>query len=486
MTAAALIHRFGENGFTQVRLIESTQIGTIGVGEATVPAIREFLSKLGIDEIDFVRRTNATFKLAIKFEGWAEEGQSFYHPFADHGVPVAKVPFMSLWTKLKQRGAVDDIDAFNLGAQLAKQDKFAIPRKNPATGNSLYNYAFHFDAKLAADYLASWSQMSGVDRIEGTVETIQQNSESGLIESVTLQSGEVVNGDLFIDCTGFYGLLIEQVLKTGYQSWSRWLPCDRAVAQGCETTGLPPSATRALAQKAGWQWRIPLQNRIGNGHVYCSDYTSDEAALKDLEDQLTGKTIAEPKQLTFTTGVRNKFWHKNVYAIGLSAGFLEPLESTGIYLIQTGISLLLSNFPSKNHNQALQDEVNYGQMRHWERIRDFIILHYKLNGRQGDPFWEYCREMSIPDDLAANIQLFRQTGRLRVEHSDFFQRSSWVSMFAGFGIVPERYHPSADDFEEAALIDELNRMSQSMAVAADQAPSHDAFIEKNCSALALA
>ena len=482
MTAASLAARIGMSGHTRITLVESDQIGTIGVGEATVPALVDYLRKLEIDETDFITKTNATFKLAIGFQDWAGKESLFFHPFADIGVPIAKVPFQTLWTKMRQLGRAGSVDDYNLGSQLAMAGKFAVPVKNPTTGSSMFNYALHFDANLAARYLSSWARIKGVERIEGKVASVRQDPESGFVQALELEDGSEVQGDLFVDCTGFRGLLIEQLLKTGYEDWGHWLPCDRAVAMPCASSGPPPSYTRALAKKAGWQWRIPLQHRVGNGHVYSSDYVSDEEAVAMLEAELGGEALGDPLQLRFRTGVRKKFWNKNVYAIGLSAGFLEPLESTGIYLIQTGISLLLSNFPSKVHNQLLQDEVNAGQRHHWERIRDFIILHYWKNGRAGEPFWDACRAMEVPDELAYMTRLYAGTGRLKLEESDFFQSSSWHYLYTGFGIVPERYHPSADDFDEDALATELRNMAAGMADAAQRSPMHGDFIAQNCAA----
>ena len=480
MTAAALSHRFKNNKFTKITLIESDSIGTVGVGEATVPAIREFLKKLGINEADFIKRTNATFKLAIEFKGWKQYGESFFHPFADHGLSISGVPFMSAWTKLHQNGDGIPIDHFNLGSHLAAQGRFAIPTQNDEKGNSLYNYAFHFDAGLAAQYFRTLSEMAGVRRREGEVTDVQQCPRSGDVEQLTLRDGSKVEGDFFIDCSGFKGLLIKEAMGVGFDDWTRYLPCDRAVTVGSNPLKTFPSSTRALAKAGGWQWRIPLQNRVGNGFVYSSDHISDERALLSLQSELPSAQNSEPKFLKFTTGMRLKTWEKNVYAIGLSAGFLEPLESTGIYLIQIGISLLLSNFPIIVRNEALIDEINRGQREHWLRVRDFIILHYALNGREGEPLWDHCRHMELPTDLSDNIALYKATGRLRLQHADFFQRSSWVSMLTGLGVVPERYHPKVDDFPYVGLVKELKAMSGSMYDAASGAPRHRDFILKNC------
>jgi tryptophan halogenase len=480
MTAAALSKKFGSNNFTEIVVVESEQLGSIGVGEATVPSMREFLRSVSISETDFVKRTNATFKLAIRFEGWAGDESSFFHPFADHGVPISGVPFTSIWTKMMNSGKGGDIDRFNLGSQLANQGRFALPKLQGGSRNALFNYAFHFDAALAAQYFRSKAEMYGAERIEGRIEKVAHDQASGFITAVTLESGKDVSGDFFIDCSGFKAILMDGALNVGYQSWKKWLPCDRAITVQSESDGTLPPYTRARACDAGWQWRIPLQNRVGNGYVYCSDYVTDDEALSELEGQLNGKAIATANQLRFETGIRSKFWEKNVYSIGLSAGFLEPLESTGIYFIQTGIRMLLSNFPSCNHNQALVDEVNRAQREHWEGARDFLILHYVLNRRVGEPFWDMCRNLSIPSELADNIELYKHTGRLRINSSDFFQRGSWVSMFCGFGIIPEYYHPGVDDIPFEDLEKELSNMSIGMRDAANQSLLHADFIEKNC------
>lgn len=480
MTAAALSQRFKKNNFTQITLIESDSIATVGVGEATVPAIREFLKKLGVSEADFIQRTNATFKLAIEFKGWKSEGHSFFHPFADHGVPIAGVPFMSAWTKLVQSNIDLPLDNFNLGSQLAAQGRFSIPTQNDEKGNSLYNYAFHFDAGLAARYFRTWSEMAGVDRQEGEVIEVEQCPETGDVTQLKLRDGSTLEGDFFIDCSGFKGLLISETLGIEFDDWTQYLPCNRAVTIGSEALYKFPTSTRALAKSSGWQWQIPLQNRVGNGYVYSDEYIGDEAALLSLQSELPSAPNSDPKFLKFKTGMRRKAWDKNVFAIGLSAGFLEPLESTGIYLIQIGISLLLSNFPSINRNQSLIDEINRGQREHWIRVRDFIILHYVLNGREGEPLWDACRHMDIPTELSENIQLYSETGRLRLQNADFFQRSSWISMLTGFGIIPKRYHPKVDDFPYEALVEELKAMSGSMHQAASGAPLHRDFIIKNC------
>ncbi len=486
MAAAALIERFGPNRHTKITLIESPDIGTVGVGEATVPQMREFLKRLRINEIDFVKRTGATFKLAIGFEGWAGEGSTFFHPFSEHGVPLLGTAFQHYWVKMQRMGKALPIDRYVLSSQLASAGKLALPKQGQGgEGFLFFNYAFHFDASLVARYLKSWAETHGVRRIEGTITDVRLHGETGNVEAVELAGGGRVEGDLFIDCSGFRGLLTEQALQTGYDDWTHWLPCDRALAMPCESRLEPPSFTRSVASEAGWRWRIPLQHRVGNGYVYCSRYSSEERAREILTGSVEGPALAEPRLLPFKTGMRRKIWNRNVFSLGLASGFLEPLESTSIYLVQKGIGALIGSFPQAVPNLSLQEDVNRRQREHWEHIRDFIILHYKLNRRVGEPFWDECRDMPIPDSLASTIESFRATGRVRVEMTDFFRESSWLAMFAGFGIVPEYYHPAVDDLPEREVEKELAAIAAAIDSAVAGAPTHAAFIKANCESEAM-
>lgn len=486
MAAAALVHRFGPNRQIKITVVESNAIGTVGVGEATVPQMREFLKRLKIDEVDFVRQTNATFKLAIAFDGWAGAGTRFMHPFADHGAPILGAPFQHHWTKLHKLGLAQCLDDYCLASGLAQAGKFALPRPGEASGMLPFNYAFHFDATLVAAYLKRWALGAGVQRVEGTIVKVARDRESGDVAALALDDGRTVEGEFFIDCSGFRGLLIEETLETGFDDWSHWLPCDRAAAIPCRSSEAPMPYTRSLASRAGWQWRIPLQHRVGNGHVYCSAFISDEDALKALEAELQGPALAEPRLLRFTTGMRRRTWNHNVFALGLAAGFLEPLESTSIYLVQKGLSDLINNFPTRVDNPVLRDEVNRRSREHWQHIRDFIILHYALNGRVGEPFWDACRRMPLPDSLAEAITLFRHTGRVREMHAAFFRHGSWLSIFAGLGVVPDYYHPAVDDIDQAALEQELRNMASGVSEAVAGAPDHTGFIRSNCAAPASA
>ncbi len=480
MAAAALIERFSAKRHTRVTLVESPDIGTIGVGEATVPHIRDFLQRLKINEADFIKRTAGTFKLAIGFEGWAGEGTQFFHPFSEHGMPLLGTSFQHYWVKARQLGRAQDIDQYVLSSQLAQAGRFALPRQEGSKGLLFFNYALHFDASLVARYLKSWSLTAGVKHVEGTVSNVRLHGETGDVEALELDGGRTVTGDLFIDCSGFQGLLIEKALQTGYDDWSQWLPCDRAVAMPCESRVAPLAYTRSIASAAGWQWRIPLQHRVGNGYVFCSRYLSDDEAMTTLQAGVEGPVLAEPRLLPFRTGMRRKIWNRNVFCLGLASGFLEPLESTSIYLVQRGLQYLMGSFPRDEYIAALQDNVNRRNRAHWEHIRDFIVLHYKLNRRVGEPFWDECRNMSIPDSLRETIDLFRETGRFRQQAIEFFRASSWLAMFAGFGILPRYYSPAVDDVPEPELFQELDNMAAGIRAAVAGAPTHEQFIRSNC------
>jgi tryptophan halogenase len=480
MAAAALANKFGGNRHTRITVVDSPEIGTVGVGEATVPQMRDFLKRLRINEIDFVKRTGATFKLAIGFEDWAGEGTRFFHPFSEHGVPLLGTAFQQYWVKLRQLGKAQDIDHYVLSSQLARAGRFALPKAGAESGTLFFNYAFHFDAVLVARYLRSWAMTAGVRHVEGTISRVRVHAESGNVEAVDLDGERSVPGDLFIDCSGFRGLLIEQALDTGYEDWTHWLPCDRAVAMPCESRLAPASHTRSIADSAGWQWRIPLQHRVGNGYVYCSRYLLEEAAIDRLRSTVEGPPLAEPRVLSFKTGIRKKLWHKNVFCLGLASGFLEPLESTSIYLVQKALGFLIGSFPQAVPNPALQADVNRRNRAHWDQIRDFLILHYKLNRREGQPFWDECRHMTIPDSLTETIESFRATGRVRLEATDFFRESSWLAMFAGFGILPSYYHPAVDDVADDELVREFENMAAGIASGVQNAPLHGDFIKANC------
>lgn len=478
MAAATLANRF-KQGIMRITLIESADIGTIGVGEATVPYIKEFLQDLQIDEIEFMRATQATYKLGIDFDGWHTPGEKFIHPFASYGARIARIPFHHYWAKIRSGQKAEPLDHYCLAAQMARANKFALPKANNDIELSQFNYAFHFDAGLFARYLANYAQQKGVTRIQANVTQIQQDTTSGFITRLVMDNGTSIEGDFFIDCSGFNGLLIEQTLKTGYEDWSQWLRCNRAVAIPCASTQPPASATRALALDAGWQWRIPLQHRVGNGYVYCSDYLSDAEAEEKLRNNLEGAALAEPKFMRFISGMRTQVWNKNVFCLGLASGFMEPLESTSIYLIQSSLTLLLNHFPNLNFNPHLAASVNNNLRIRQEKLRDFLILHYYANQRQGEAFWDECRTIKIPDTLAARIEHFKNTCQPQVDELDFFGTNSWLAMFSGFNIQPDYYHPIVDDFDPTQVEKELHAIARSIQLTVANLPEHRDFLEKN-------
>jgi tryptophan halogenase len=480
--AGAALARALQHRHTRVTVIESSEIGTVGVGEATLPTIRGFNSVLGIDEIDFIRKTQATFKLGIEFVDWRAVGHTFFHPFAPYGLPLNAVDFHHCWVKLRQLGDAAPLGEYSLPTMMARFGRFAQPADKPPAPFANYAYAFQFDAGLYARYLKNFAVERGVSHIDSKIVHVQLDGESGFIHSVALEDGRTIAGDLFIDCSGFRGLLIEGALKSGYEDWTHWLPCDRAIAMPCESTGEITPFTRATALAAGWQWRIPLQHRTGNGYVYCSRFISDDQALATLRGRLDGAALAEPNLLRFTTGIRKKFWNKNCIALGLAGGFIEPLESTSIALIQSGISKLLTFFPDRRFDPTDIAEANRVMREEYERIRDFIVLHYKATQRHDTELWRACQAMSIPESLDRKINLFRNRGHVVTYAEESFGDSSWITMYAGFGIVPQRYDARVDDIDEPMLRERLTQLRQVIHTAAQAAPKHEAFIARHCAA----
>jgi tryptophan 7-halogenase len=480
MTAAALSRVL--RGRYAIRLIESAEIGIIGVGESTVPHIRYFNDTLGLDEADFMRRTRATFKLGIEFRDWRRIGDAYMHPFGDFGRPIEAVQFHHHWLRLRERGQAPDISEYSFPIVAAKLGKFTPPVSDPRSVLSTFSYAFQFDATLYAPYLREYAERRGVRRTEGKVVHAELRGENGFIEAVVLESGERVAGDLFIDCSGFRGLLIEQALQTGYESWSHWLPCDRAVAVPCSSSQPPSPYTRATAREAGWQWRIPLQHRVGNGYVYASPFISDEAATQALLQRLEGEPLADPRILRFSAGRRKKTWSRNCVAIGLSGGFLEPLESTSIHLIQSAIAHLIELFPDCRCDPVLSDEYNRLMDLEFERIRDFLILHYHANQRDDSALWNYCRTMAIPDSLQHKIQLFRERGHIVGYKDGLFLEPSWLAVYLGQGIVPRSYDPLADGLDVEFVSRQFAGMHAVIRRTAESVTTHADFIRQHLAA----
>ncbi|MDB5454895.1 MAG: tryptophan halogenase [Caulobacter sp.] len=485
MTAAGLAAKLRDLPI-DIRLVESSEIGTVGVGEATVPHIRHFNASLGLDEADFMRKTQATYKLGIEFRNWGRVGDSYIHPFGAYGATIGGVGFHHHWLRARQGGDPTPLEAYSLPIRAARLGRFAPPSPDPRSLASTFSYAYQFDAGLYAAYLRAYAEARGVVRTEGKVADVILRGEDGFIEAITLESGERIAGDLFVDCSGFRGLLIEQALKTGYEDWTRWLPCDRAAAVPCETVEPSIPYTRATAFDAGWRWRIPLQHRVGNGYVYCSEHISDDEAAGKLLADLEGPALAEPRFLRFVTGRRKKQWSRNCVAIGLSSGFLEPLESTSIHLIQVAITTLLELFPDRDCAQADQDEYNRVMDLEFERIRDFLVLHYHATERTDTPFWAARRAMPIPDSLAYKMDLFRDRGVVVKYKDGFFLEPSWLAVYLGQNVVPLAYDPVSDTVPDAALAQRLAAMRQTIDKTALAMPTHADWIARFCAATPVA
>ncbi|MBF7072313.1 tryptophan 7-halogenase [Glaciecola sp. MH2013] len=475
--AAAAMSRLLDKQKISIHLIESEAIGTVGVGEATIPHILYFNRLLGIDENSFIKQTNATFKLGIEFVNWGSIGESYIHPFGPYGMDMEGVHFHHMWLRQQKLGSAKPIGDFNLQILAAKAGKF-MRAKPDMKGSPLATiaYAFQFDATLYAAFLREFAEGRGVVRTEGKISSVQQDNKSGHIQSVSLDSGESIDGDLFIDCSGFKGLLIEETLKTGYDDWSHYLPCDSAVTRLSERMKVLPPYTRATAKEAGWQWRIPLQSRTGNGYVYSSQFLSDSRAMDSLSEDLDTSPISEPRQLKFTTGIRKQPWNKNVVAIGLSSGFLEPLESTSIHLIQTAIARLMTNFPDKSFNQPDIDYYNEKTRLEYEQVRDFLILHYKATKRDDSPFWNYVREMDIPLSLEKRIAIYKENARLYREDQELFNHVSWLAVFNGQGIHPKRHHPVANLLQEEEMERRMSEIHSVTQKCLNVMPSHEEFL----------
>ncbi|HVZ99175.1 MAG TPA: tryptophan halogenase family protein [Caulobacterales bacterium] len=461
-----------------ITLIESEEIGVIGVGESTIPQIRLFNRMLALDEDEFVRKTKATFKLAIEFKDWARLGQSYIHPLGAIGFDIEGVSFHSYWLKLRAQGLAPSFEEYSLQASAARRERFMRPID--ASGSPLSNipYAFQFDASLYARFLRDYAEARGLKRREGKIVKVTQRGEDGFIESVTLESGETIAADLFLDCSGFAALLIGKTLGVGYEDWSHWLPCDSAMVAPCESQGPCAPMTQAIASPSGWRWRIPLQHRTGNGYVYSSRFVSDDEAQTHLLSQLDGAPLTEPKVLRFTTGKRQKFWEKNCVAFGLAAGFMEPLESQSIHLIQSGVADFITMFPDRAFAQAEIDRYNRVTSTDWERIRDFLVLHYKATERDDTAFWNYCRNMDIPDFLAEKIRVFEGHGRIFREGEELFADSSWFAVMTGQGLLPTSYDPLVDVLDDDEIRARLAAVRAAISRAVELMPSHRDFLDR--------
>ena len=473
MSAALLKRVLGKE--LDIELVESEDIGIIGVGEATIPPIQLANAVLGLDEADFLRETKSTIKVAIRFENWCRQGDSYYHTFGAPGRSQAFCHFHHFWTRAQLAGYESNLWDYDLNYLCAEANKFAkLQVEDPVWE---LQYAYHFDASLYGQYLRRYSEKLGVTRTEGLIEDVKFDPENGFVESLQLKGGGTVTGDFFVDCSGLRGLLIHKALNTGYEDWGHWLPCDRAMAVPSVRFEKTLPFTRSIAHSAGWQWRIPLQHRNGNGLVYSSRHYSDDEAADILLNNLDSEAIGEPKVIPFRTGRTRKQWNRNVVAVGLSSGFLEPLESTSIHLIQSAVVRLITLFPHAGVTPALMDEYNRQSQFEFEYIRDFIILHYCLNERGDSQFWRDTRNMNVPDRITRKIELFRSSGTLTKDNMDIFLEASWLQVMLGQGVVPQDYHPLADTLTDAQLRDKLEKTKKTKMQPLEKMPAHDDFLK---------
>jgi tryptophan halogenase len=476
MTAAAA-GRFLDDGQRRITLVESDAIGTVGVGEATIPSILNFNKLLGIDEAEFLRETKGSFKLGIEFAGWHRPDSGYFHPFGSFGRDIEGINFHQLWLKLRGQAGIGPIADYSPSTVAARAAAFGPPVGDPRSPLSGMAYAYHIDATLYAAFLRRRAEADGVARVEGRIVSVE-HVDNGDVAAVVLDDGRRIAGDLFIDCSGFRSLLLGDTLGVGFEDWSHWLPCDRAIAVPTERTEPLLPYTRATAHVAGWQWRIPLQHRTGNGVVYCSRFLSDDAAERLLLSRLDSAPTAAPRRLSFTAGQRHRMWEGNVVAIGLSGGFLEPLESTSIHLIQQGISKLFALFPDRSFSTVERNEYNRQMADNYRSIRDFIILHYHATARDDSPFWDHVRTMDVPDSLTRKLDLFRHKGRVFRYEDELFAMPSWVAVLLGQGVDPVGHDPVADALDEERLAGALRQMRSATAAAVAALPSHGAVLTR--------
>ncbi len=477
MTAAAISNKLNALGL-DIELVESDQIGTIGVGEATLPHIRFFNQALGIDEREFMKSTHATFKLGIEFCDWGRLGDHYVHPFGDYGFPVGDLDFHQLWLKLNAAKRVPRLDEYSYPVVAAEKGKFQLPGPDTNKIGSNFGYAYQFDSSLYAKFLRTYCEGKGVARTEGKVVNAVRDPNTGDVRKIELDDGREIEADLYVDCSGFRGVLIEQSLETGYDDWSHWLPCNRAVAVPSESRGKLLPYTRATARKAGWQWRIPLQHRTGNGHVYWNEFISDDEATTQLMSTLEGPALADPKQLYFKTGRRRKFWNQNVVCIGLSGGFLEPLESTSIHLIQEGITALIELFPDGSINALDREEYNERMALNFERVRDFLLLHYVATQRDDSEMWRYFRNMKLPDSLNEKLEAWLTRGYILKYEFGVFLPPSWIAVMLGQNLVPSGYDPRADRFADTDAMSKLERILRENHKAVETTPEQQTFLTR--------
>jgi tryptophan halogenase len=478
MAASALAKAFqstdGAPG-PEIVVIESEAIGTVGVGEATVPTIRQFIRTVGLDEADFMAATGATIKLGIAFHDWSRPGSRYFHGFGDYGPPVRGQPYRQHLFRLQAEGRIDSLEPWSLPSIMAREGRFAPPVDDPRSVLSSYAYAYQFDAGRFAGRLRRLAEDAGVVRIEGRI--VDTDIADGLVAAVRLDDDRRVEADLFIDCSGFRGLLIEGALSAGYEDWTRWLPCDRAVALPCPADRPAGPFTAATAMTAGWRWRIPLQHRVGNGYVYSSAFIGDEEALDALVQSLESPPAAEPNRLRFVTGRRRSAWKGNVVSVGLASGFLEPLESTSISLIQSGIGRLLEFFPDRDFDPAVTAEYNRRTAREFERVRDFIIAHYHLAARTDGDLWRHCRETAPPESLAAKLELFQACGEIALGEDESFREDSWAAVLTGLGVWPRRVSPLVDRLNLSRMEAQSGRLADLILRATMSLPDHQAYLD---------
>jgi tryptophan halogenase len=487
MAAAALARALTKSG-ASICVVESDEIGTIGVGEASVPGLQAFNAFLGLDQREFMRSCQATFKLGIEFVDWGALGRRYMHSFTGYGLAAGSRQFHRLFQRhalaRESRGEATSFDDYNLGAMAGRSRRFSLPTDAAPPRAGLLNYAFHFDAALYARHLRNFAEQRGVQRQEGKVVSARQNPESGFIEDVTLADGRCIAGEFFIDCSGFKGVLIEGVLRSGYEEWSRWLPCDRAIALQSSNEEPPAPFTRSTAQSAGWVWRIPLQHRVGNGYVYSSSHLDDDAAEQQLRLRLQDNALSEPRRIRFVTGKRRRIWDKNCLSLGLAAGFLEPLESTSIHLIQTALLRLISLFPDRRFERAEIDTFNRQTDEEYCDIRDFIITHYKLTSRQDSEFWRQCGAMEVPERVGHILEFFAATGRLTTRPEQLFTTQSWLAILYGQGNLPRGYDPLLAPMPESDLEREMTHVHEQLRHAVHSMPDHAQFVSHYCGAAA--